>query len=531
MKKNILEQTNTKVVNAPRNELDLLQQDIFLNKGRLVNIELDPNGNPKPIKVGGKIYTAAIQTEKGNYIVYDGRVLKKTADGYDYILTNDGKIGMVRGSVDRNLTDTYNKLLRSFGINEPENLYSILDQTFNRMQELIDKGAISNVFRRFNNILRYYYPNDELMRLRPMDGKESYDELIDKNQLASEYNREDLRDLRLVGYYYLPKGQSDKLFGKQLTRNENCVSTLGNYLIFALQSKATGEILLNDKQRREYKKEIKRCKGLGAYDKRRFKGFTKDNLDLQIQQKLNPFGFLNKKLNYKEVEDQLQNINQRWRLLENNSDKLSLMINRVLKEEKENKDRMNAKKTILESKLINITDDIKRFNSLKEEDQVRISFKVFKELSNISEYNLVNEQLGDILKGIFGNLFPGALETMGEKMVNSILSWFGLGGYFKDFLVSAITTHPTKLVEAMKSCESLVSLVADSLSEAMVMKIQKDRGVGGTGYDMIRNVLGDTLKSSEFVDNLKNQMSSTVCSLYDKYIGKSEELLNRVQGG
>lgn len=536
MNKNILEQTNTSnVVNAPYNELELLQKDIFKDKGQLVNIELDTKGIPKSVKVGGKVYTAAIKTAKGNYIVYDGRVLRKTNEGkYEYILTSDGRIGMVRGSTDANLTNTYNKVLNSFGIDNVENLYNVLDQAFLKMQDLINKGAIGNVFRQFNNLLKYYYPNDNTKRLVPMKNKTSYNPSIDRDKLASEYDRKDLRNIGFVGYYYIPKGTTNNLVGSTLKKSNECVDVLANYFIFALQSNATGEMLLNDSQRREYKKTIKRCEGLGSYDRKNFKGFTKDNLNFDIQRKLSPYGFLNKRLSYDEVKKQLFELDQKWALLEQ-TEKPPVLENTIkmsLLEKKESQKRLIVERNLVETRIRSIIgeNNLKSFNSLSEDKQTELSFKIMKEMSFLSEENLVNEQLTDILKSIFGNVFPGTLETIAERIVNSILSWLGLGGYFKDVLVSLITTDPKNLIAAMKDCRSLTKLVSESLIEAMVMRLQKEKGLGGTGYDIFRNVIGDALRNESTVSSLEDRIISGVCNLFNKQTENAKSVLNKLEG-
>jgi hypothetical protein len=109
----------------------------------------------------------------------------------------------------------------------------------------------------------------------------------------------------------------------------------------------------------------------------------------------------------------------------------------------------------------------------------------------------------DFLGKIFGNSLSGVAQTIVEPMVNSLLSGIGLEGYFKDFLVSFITSNPTRLATALKSCDELTKLVAAALSEAVFMMIQRQQGLEGQGYTFLRNALGGAVKDYKFVESLE----------------------------
>ena len=147
----------------------------------------------------------------------------------------------------------------------------------------------------------------------------------------------------------------------------------------------------------------------------------------------------------------------------------------------------------------------------------------------MNESHLINEQFLDIMKNIFGNAFSGIIQGLVEPLVNSILSGLGLTGYFKDVLVSFFTKNPSKLAEAFKSCEKLTEIVASALVEGMVMMIQKESNLGGTGFDIIRNTLVDTMMESKFVQDLSDSLESFVCELYNKFTGKAEGVYNKLK--
>jgi hypothetical protein len=135
----------------------------------------------------------------------------------------------------------------------------------------------------------------------------------------------------------------------------------------------------------------------------------------------------------------------------------------------------------------------------------------------------------DFLGKIFGNSLGGIFQTVAEPLINSLLSGIGLGGYFKDFLVSFITTNPARLAKAMKSCEELTKLVAEALSEAVFMMIQRQQGLEGQGYTFLRNALGGAVKDYGFIQSIEKQISGIVCELFGKMNDKASGVYDKLK--
>ena len=209
-------------------------------------------------------------------------------------------------------------------------------------------------------------------------------------------------------------------------------------------------------------------------------------------------------------------------------------IKKSILETKEKKEKLLIEQKLVESRIMMIIeskDNIKKFKTLSEEKQQKMAYALFEEIGYLEEQGLMNEQVWDFLGKIFGNSFGGAVETIVEPMVNSLLSSLGLGGYFKNFLVSFITTNPLELAKALKSCEALTTLIANSLSEAVFMMIQKDKGLSGDGYTFIRNALGGVVKDTKFANSLEKQLSGIVCELFGKMNDKASGVYDKLKTG
>ena len=209
-------------------------------------------------------------------------------------------------------------------------------------------------------------------------------------------------------------------------------------------------------------------------------------------------------------------------------------IKRSIIETKERKEKLLIEQKLVESRIMMIVEsesNTKNFHRLSEEKQQKIMYSLLAEINYLDEQGMINEQLWDFLGKIFGNSFGGAVETIVEPMVNSLLSSLGLGGYFKNFLVSFITTNPLELAKALKSCEALTTLIANSLSEAVFMMIQKDKGLSGDGYTFIRNALGGVVKDTKFANSLEKQLSGIVCELFGKMNDKASGVYDKLKTG
>jgi len=213
---------------------------------------------------------------------------------------------------------------------------------------------------------------------------------------------------------------------------------------------------------------------------------------------------------------------------------LEKSIKSTLVEIKEKKESILIEQNLVHSRIMMIfesQDNIKNFKKLPKSKQTKIAHKLVSEISFLHESNILNEQDGlmSFLKGIFGNSLSGVLQTIVEPMVNSLLSAIGLEGYFKNFLVSFITSHPLELAKALKSCEAMTTLVAQALSEGAFMMIMQQQGMEGSGYTFLRNALGGAVKDTKFVEAIEKQVSGIVCQLYEKMTGKASEVVDKLK--
>jgi hypothetical protein len=215
--------------------------------------------------------------------------------------------------------------------------------------------------------------------------------------------------------------------------------------------------------------------------------------------------------------------------------KLDKKIKKKLLETKEQKDKLIIEQEIVCSRLMMIfesEDNLKNWENLSEEKKLKISCKFLREISFQQQNGVINEQFVDIIKSIFGSTIGGGLgQAVLEPAVSWILSGLGMesNSYIKKFVVSFLTKKEG-FWNYFKDCQTLTKGIAESLAEAVAIQIQQGTGTGGFWMDSIRNVLGDWLSKTGFVEGIEKQIGSTICGYWNKATGNAKNVLTKLKG-
>jgi hypothetical protein len=209
-------------------------------------------------------------------------------------------------------------------------------------------------------------------------------------------------------------------------------------------------------------------------------------------------------------------------------------IRKTLIETKENKEKLLIEQNIIKNRMMMIfenQENIDNFRELPKSKRVKIASSFITEIQTLDELGLINEGFLDILKSLFGRAFGSVAETAAEPLVNGILSAIGFksNGFMKKFMISFITTRPTELLKALTDCKAMTKLLVESFIEALVMMLQQETEKGGYFYDFIRNQLGGMIKETSMVSSLENKFAGTVCSMFDKFTGKAQDVANKLK--
>lgn len=211
---------------------------------------------------------------------------------------------------------------------------------------------------------------------------------------------------------------------------------------------------------------------------------------------------------------------------------LDKKIKKAILEAKDKKDRLIIEENLVKTRISTIIESkeiIENFEFLPEGKKMKIAVSLMEEIRFLDENQILNEQLMDFLGKIFGNSLGGIVQTIVEPLVNSILSGLGMpDGFLKNTLISLFTSNPLELAKALKSCEALTKLVAQSMVEGMVMMLQQQQGLEGKGYTFLRNALGGAIKDTKFIQNLEGMLEGVICDIYRNFNNKASDVYKKI---
>jgi hypothetical protein len=213
---------------------------------------------------------------------------------------------------------------------------------------------------------------------------------------------------------------------------------------------------------------------------------------------------------------------------------LEKKVRKSLIETKERKEKLLIEETLIKNRLSIILEGVnsdKEFKSLSEKKQLRISSKFIQELSYLQETKLINEQnLGSLMQSLFGGWFGNLTQTIFEPMFGKILTPLFGEGFFKDFLVSYLTSKPSEVIKSFNDCKLMTKLIAEGVAEAIAMQVMRSKGLTGSGYVFIRNTMGDVLTGTEFISGIEKGLENTVCGILGKFSDNAEKVVEKVKG-
>jgi hypothetical protein len=444
-------------------------------------------------------------------------------------------------------------LLTSFNVDpklDEVTLLKTLNNVTANLQAYINKGAVSNVWKQWNDLLTKDYPDATQLNVDDVDAKDSKGTPItvssindlalpDNDVLSTQYSLVPALD-RDKGWknvaIYLPKGKTKDLqagvAGGIKLDAEACRTILGQYLGAALQYTA-GVETTPIPQLREFRQQLMKCDGSGQFDD--FNGF--DEAPAEVKKKLRPHGFLTKRIGKRQV----------FRILAGKTDSVKapspyiiglnestdLTIKNVIKEnlnkvksEKlrtysaESKIIKNRVSIIVESPIINTKPQQKRlFNDILTES-------IYLNSQGFSKH-IIQEQFFDTLKGFFDkedhdSIFDTFKEYMGEWLVSK-LTPLHPDGWMSKSIISSIDDVKINDIEKLLDCSYLTKSISKSIIDGSVGKLEKDNDLDGGLYDMVRNNLFDYVNGNDFLNKLESDITKILCPLLN---GITEKLEN-----
>jgi len=451
-------------------------------------------------------------------------------------------------------------LLTSFNVDpklDEETLLKTLNNVTANLQAYINKGAVSNVWKQWNDLLTKDYPKATQLNVDDVDVKDSQGNSItvssindlalpDNDVLSTQYSQVPALD-RDKGWknvaIYVPKGKTKDLqagvAGGIKLDAAGCRTILGQYLGAALQYNAKVETAPIP-QLREFQIQLGKCAGAGEFDS--FDGF-RENETAKVKSKLSPYGFLNKKIDkgqvFKILSGKTKYLTPPSPYIIGLNESTDLTIKNVIKEnlnkvksEKlrtysaESKIIKNRASIIVESPMLNTKPQQKRlFNDILTES-------IYLNSQGFSKH-IIQEQFFDTLKGFFGNedydaIFDTFKEYMGEWLVSK-LTPLHPDGWMSKSIINSIDEVKVNDIEKLLDCSYLTKTISKSIVDGSVGKLEKDNKLDGGLYDMVRNNLFDYVNGNDFLNKLESDITKILCPLLNGIVEKLENAHDEIR--
>lgn len=540
----IIEQTQ-QIVQAPKDELTILTTSPFLkDKGTLEALCRSQNQTSRPVNVNGRTYFAGRKTKRKGieyFLTYDGMVLKREGDSckFTYAPTDDGKSVMrIKGLRADELTLPYADILLKFGI-DPKNYdsdpYFSIDSISEDLKKLVDKGAVSSVFKSWNDMLTYYHSTDyNKFALVPTEGKSlnpptnrgelSQYRVLNGRNVGLNYNDKDV-----VIYVPATAGPITAGGGKKQYDETACKTALIEYLSAAIRYETNQDPsdnpTINNAQNRTF---IKGCYGANKYS-----GLTVTQTDLpEVGPDTKIFRwFRGKTLSIKEVSYLLSGKDKNlpagknpylpFPIRKNDMNESKTKLDSLIKENLQKLSEEKNSNLLAETKIIQTRTKILTENRILKFKQPREKF--FNEIISEAIYlesqgfdkQIIKEEFWDSIKGLFGQhgseaIFGTFKEYMGKWLIQK-LTPVNPEGWIGSIIVTAIGNLHIDDLSKLTDCNFITKKLSSSIGEGIARKIQHDKGYDGGISDVVRNGLFSAIDNTEMVKSLENGLANLIC--------------------
>jgi hypothetical protein len=559
----IIEQTQ-QIVQAPKDELTILTTSPFLkDKGTLVALCRSQNGTSKPVNVNGKIYFAAKKSfKKGDtkpyYLTYDGMILTGDACKFTYALNDKNSPMKIKGMPFSDLDLQYTDILRKFGI-DPKNYdsdpYYLIGSITKQLIQLASQGALSYVFKSWNDMLTYYYPYDYTnYQIQPKEGSTTLNPPVNRGELSQFYPING-RDYGLMYnnkdvVIYFPKNAVPEISGgtdNNKYTKDKCDKAIKTYLSAVIRYATRQDTQANSTVNSgRYKSFLQGCWGSGVYEDLEI---IPDELPkVNKQNKLFTF-WRGKTLNKNNVYNILAGKDDKFPAGQNPYLPLTLdgkgvnesksKLDNLIKENLQKLSEEKNSNLLSETKIIQTRTKILTENRILKFKQPREKF--FNELISEAIYlesqgfdkQLIKEEFWDTIKGMFGQhgseaIFGTFKEYMGKWLLQK-LTPVNPEGWIGSIIVAAIGNLHIDDISKLTDCNFITKKLASSIGEGIARKIQHDKGYDGGISDVVRNGLFSAIDNSEMVKSLESGLAKLVCPALSGVKTKLENKANKMK--
>ena len=503
--------------------------------------DIDPGIQPKKTTSGISVVSG--KNKKGETVFfYENGVVKN-------LVTKLQKKWSCSQVDSMNQNQTKNSvILSNFGLtsNDAEKA----KQTTTTLQGLIERGAVSDIFQKWNEVLTNVFQDTTLLKKKV--GKDNKDidwslpaktsdlqikyDTTSPKQLNSEYGWKNV-------LIYLPQAAMETPTNVDVNLDPTtCDTILKTYLKSAFQYSYNNVPARPDVLKMQG--QINSCYGSGMYNS--FTGITKNDYP-GVPNDRNPFKLFRNNLRFEFIVKLLRGDKNKYLSSPSpylfhiggiKNESVQNELKTMIKESLYQSSKLKKQNLITESNIIqNRTKFLIEGRTLKTESQRN---KFFNEILIESNYlnsqgfgeQLINEQFWDALKGLFGTGAEGTFQYFKEYLAKQLitkLTPLDTDGWIGGVVIKAIGNVGLTDVGKLTNCNFLVPVLTKSIVEEAADKIKKSVGMTGPFYDILRNSLAEMVEDSEFGQSIERNLSTLICPLLGGVKSKIETATDKMK--
>lgn len=254
-----------------------------------------------------------------------------------------------------------------------------------------------------------------------------------------------------------------------------------------------------------------------------------ENLRRTVQNCVNQRDFILRPDIRKDIEE-LTNImpsgpDAKFRITLPQRESLVRLVGRVLREEKEKKENQLIESKLVEKRLKFVLENVREFAKLSKSQKVRKSFSFLSEINQIQNIGLLNENLSDTFKQIFGKSLDSMVGNVSEPLLNSVFIKVSLPNDVKTQVLDKIKEKSQELIKNMDTCENLAKFLSNEVSEVLAENMVAKNLFNS---ELVNSAMADALTDESFKTRLAEKMKVQVCELFDKFSSNAQNLVTKL---
>jgi len=223
------------------------------------------------------------------------------------------------------------------------------------------------------------------------------------------------------------------------------------------------------------------------------------------------------------------NVNDRrfgkYKLQKLQNESLSKRIKKTLLETKEKKNNLIIERKLVESRIRIIVENLEKFKSLSNLKKIKVGFKFLQEMNYLKTTGLLKEELGSILKQIYGKSMDAVIQDIMNPFLNSIVNKLGLSNELQIEIIDSLKSKNQQLIDNMNSCQELSKFLSNHMVENILNSMKEGEIFGSQIID--RTVL-DSMKEDSFKMKLGSEIEKLVCETFDKFTENAKNLVTKL---